>query len=601
MVQDLSTGHDRAICASYDCHSSLPEVTTPGHPARPARRGGRGERRQDRAEPAARRRLDDDVELSRARSPVAARRWRLRALGLEPGDRLLTWSPSTPELPGRLLRRDAGRPRPRPARPAHVARGGRGHRPRVGRPAPRSSGPGATRPTRARPGSSTSRRRPSTRSRPTASRTTPPSRPTGRPSSAAWAPPGPDRRLRARLHLRHDRHAEGRDARPRQRASPRSRRSTGSSRRWSTGSSRCCRCRTCSSRRSAVLRACRSGRTSCTSAAATRGSSSMRCATTGSPRWSSCPQVLDLFWSAIEREVEKRGRTTAFDRLRSDRPPPADARAGGVLFGSVHAQLGGSFRLFLSAGAFLPPALQQAWEDLGVTVLQGYGATETGTGTCTTPRGPRPRDGRAAARRGRDAARRRRRGPVPRPDRCSRATGSTRRPTAAAFTEDGWYRTGDIGHLDAAGRLILSGRTKDIIVLPNGFNVYPEDIENALRIAGIRDSVVLETQPGRIEAVVLGSAAGAPACRGRRRTRRRRSCASGSMRPSRRPTRRSGRTSASPAGGSGPRRTSRGPTRSRSSATRSASDGRLPVEAPLAGRRGVRPSTESPAPQVATG
>ena len=47
------------------------------------------------------------------------------------------------------------------------------------------------------------------------------------------------------------------------------------------------------------------------------------------------------------------------------------------------------------------------------------------------------------------------------------------------------------------------GRTKDIIVLPNGLNVYPEDIENALRTAGIRDSVVLETQPGRIEAIVL--------------------------------------------------------------------------------------------------
>ena len=75
--------------------------------------------------------------------------------------------------------------------------------------------------------------------------------------------------------------------------------------------------------------------------------------------------------------------------------------------------------------------------------------------------------------------------------------------TAAAFTEDGWYRTGDLGHLDAAGRLVLSGRIKDIIVLPNGFNVYPEDIENALRIAGLRDAVVVETQPGRIEAIVL--------------------------------------------------------------------------------------------------
>ena len=45
-----------------------------------------------------------------------------------------------------------------------------------------------------------------------------------------------------------------------------------------------------------------------------------------------------------------------------------------------------------------------------------------------------------------------------------------------------------------------------MIVLPNGFNVYPEDIENALRIAGLRDSVVVETRPGRIEAIVLAGA-----------------------------------------------------------------------------------------------
>jgi long-chain acyl-CoA synthetase len=75
--------------------------------------------------------------------------------------------------------------------------------------------------------------------------------------------------------------------------------------------------------------------------------------------------------------------------------------------------------------------------------------------------------------------------------------------TAAAMTEDGWYRSGDLGQLDEKGRLHLHGRKTDIIVLPNGFNVFPEDIENALRVAGIRDSVAIETQPGRIEAVVL--------------------------------------------------------------------------------------------------
>ena len=214
------------------------------------------------------------------------------------------------------------------------------------------------------------------------------------------------------------------------------------------------------------------------------------------------PQVLDLFWSAIEREVAKRGRTQTVERLRAvARRLPFVARRW--LFRSIHAQLGGHFRLFLSSGAFLPPALQAAWEDLGVTVLQGYGATETGTGTCTTlhdhgpgtvgrpPEGIQMRiaDGGEIQFRGRTVF-----------------SGYWNAPelTAQAFTQDGWYRTGDLGHLDPVGRLILSGRIKDVIVLPNGFNVYPEDIENALRIAGLRDAVVVETAPGRIEAVVLG-------------------------------------------------------------------------------------------------
>ena len=218
------------------------------------------------------------------------------------------------------------------------------------------------------------------------------------------------------------------------------------------------------------------------------------------------PQVLDLFWSAIEREVDRSGRTRVFDLLRSiARRLPSRARR--VLFRRVHAQLGGAFRLFVSAGAFLPPALQLAWEDMGVTVLQGYGATETGTGSCTTledhglgtvgrpPEGIEMRladDGEVQFH------------------GATLFKGYWNAPelTAAAFTEDGWYKTGDIGHLDPARRLILSGRKKDIIVLPNGFNVYPEDIENALRIAGLRDSVVLETAPGRIEAILLAPAAG---------------------------------------------------------------------------------------------
>ncbi len=214
------------------------------------------------------------------------------------------------------------------------------------------------------------------------------------------------------------------------------------------------------------------------------------------------PQVLDLFWSAIVREVDKRGRRGAFDRLRGvARRLPLSWRRR--MFGSIHAQLGGHFRLFVSSGAFLPPALQQSWEDLGVTVLQGYGATETGTGTCTTledhglgtvGRTPKGIEMRLDPSTGEVQFRGR---------TVFRGYWNAPELTAQAFTPDGWYGTGDIGHLDEAGRLILSGRIKDIIVLPNGFNVYPEDIENALRVVDVRDAVVVETEPGRIEAIVL--------------------------------------------------------------------------------------------------
>ena len=159
------------------------------------------------------------------------------------------------------------------------------------------------------------------------------------------------------------------------------------------------------------------------------------------------PQVLDLFWSAIEREIDKRGRRATVDRLRGvARHLPFAVRR--LLFRSVHAQLGGHFRLFLSSGAFLPPSLQQAWEDLGVTVLQGYGATETGTGACTTlddhgpgtvgrtPEGIQMRivEGGEIQFRGRSVFK-----------------GYWNAPelTAQAFTDDGWYRTGDLGHFDA--------------------------------------------------------------------------------------------------------------------------------------------------------
>ena len=222
------------------------------------------------------------------------------------------------------------------------------------------------------------------------------------------------------------------------------------------------------------------------------------------------PQVLDLFWSAMTREVEKRGKTPTFDRLRGiARHLPMGVRRR--LFGASTASSAATSACSLSAGAFLPPALQQGWEDLGVIVMQGYGATETGTGTCTTLKDHGLGTVGRPPGRHRDAPRSRRRSPVQGP---AALQGLLEDPeaTAAAFTEDGWYKTGDIGHFDHRG-------PPDPVRPDEGHHRAAERLQRVSRghrerpaDRRIRDSVVLETKPGRIEAIVLGPASG-PRCR----------------------------------------------------------------------------------------
>jgi long-chain acyl-CoA synthetase len=213
------------------------------------------------------------------------------------------------------------------------------------------------------------------------------------------------------------------------------------------------------------------------------------------------PQLLQLFWNGIEREVKRQGKERIFNTsLRIARFLPYWARR--LLFRRVHQRLGGHLRLFVSAAAFLPPALQESWERLGIIVLQGYGATECGPASATSEQDhPTSTVGKA----------------IP-PVKLKLADGTNeilvsgptlfqgywQEPEAtAAVVREGWYHTGDIGRFDERGNLILSGRTKNIIVLPNGLNVYPEDVENVLEEVGLAQAVVLETTPGRIEAVVL--------------------------------------------------------------------------------------------------
>jgi len=217
------------------------------------------------------------------------------------------------------------------------------------------------------------------------------------------------------------------------------------------------------------------------------------------------PQVLELLLSAVRREADRSGSGRTFRRAMRIAPYlPVAARRR--LFRKVHAALGGELRLVLCSAAHLSPSLQRSWEALGVAVVQGYGSTEAGLVTANFQgRVPVDRvgwalppmelrvepDGEVVVR-----------GP-------SVFAGYWQDPvaTAAAFTTDGWYRTGDFGAIDAAGCLRLVGRTRSLIALPNGMNVHPEDVEAALMAEGLVEPVVYDAGSGRIALAYRAGAA----------------------------------------------------------------------------------------------
>ena len=76
--------------------------------------------------------------------------------------------------------------------------------------------------------------------------------------------------------------------------------------------------------------------------------------------------------------------------------------------------------------------------------------------------------------------------------------------TAEVFTEDGWFKTGDLGCFDKKGRLFIKGRLKAMILGPSGENIYPEEIESVLNASEIvEESLVYESEKGEIVALVV--------------------------------------------------------------------------------------------------
>jgi long-chain acyl-CoA synthetase len=174
----------------------------------------------------------------------------------------------------------------------------------------------------------------------------------------------------------------------------------------------------------------------------------------------------------------------------------------------AHKLLGFKFWAFVVGAAPLDPELEAFWGRLGFVVVQGYGLTETAPiVTLNHPfHAARGAVGKPIAgveiRIADDGE------ILVRGENVTRGYFNAPEETRSAF-RDGWFHTGDIGELDEKGQLKIRGRKKEMIVTPEGLNVFPEDIERVLNgIAGVRDSAVVgAATPGstaeRVHAVLV--------------------------------------------------------------------------------------------------
>ncbi|CAM3814888.1 long-chain fatty acid--CoA ligase [Micrococcus flavus] len=162
-----------------------------------------------------------------------------------------------------------------------------------------------------------------------------------------------------------------------------------------------------------------------------------------------------------------------------------------LIYRRIRAAMGGALQYAVSGGGPLSPDLAHFFRGVGVTILEGYGLTET-TAPVTVGRPGKLRIGTVGRPLGGNEIRIEDDGEI-----LTRGTslfrGYRNRPEAdeEAFTEDGWFRTGDLGSLDEDGFLRITGRKKEIIVTAGGKNVAPAQLEDAIRSDALISQVMV--------------------------------------------------------------------------------------------------------------
>ena len=202
------------------------------------------------------------------------------------------------------------------------------------------------------------------------------------------------------------------------------------------------------------------------------------------------PRFIASLQRETRRQMERDGRVQEFDKDFAIAEKERFFRRW-WRFRRIHSQLGWKFWAFVSGGAALPEQVETFWNRLGYAVIQGYGMTET-TSLISLNHPFRSTQGSIGKVFPGMEVRVDEQGEIlVRGENVARAyrQSDQMRPVAES---DGWFRTGDIAERDENGSLYFKGRKKNVIVTPAGMNVYPEDLEKAVRReAGVRDCVVI--------------------------------------------------------------------------------------------------------------
>ena len=202
------------------------------------------------------------------------------------------------------------------------------------------------------------------------------------------------------------------------------------------------------------------------------------------------PRFIESLQREIQRQMERDGRTQQFAKSFARAEKEHFLRRW-WRFRRIHSLLGWKFWAFICGGAALPEQAESFWNRLGYAVIQGYGMTETTSlislnhpfhsaqgsiGKVFPGMEVRVDEHGEILVRGENVA----------------TAYRQHDQTQSVAESDGWLHTGDMGETGADGRLYFKGRRKNVIVTPAGMNIYPEDLEKAVRLqAGVRDCVVI--------------------------------------------------------------------------------------------------------------